>query len=190
MTLAYAFWHWTEGDAADYEARLVRFHRALAAEPPAGFSGSSSSRVAGAPWIPCPTGYEDFYLVADFTALGVLNDAAVSASRKEPHDHAAAAAAGGSGGLYRLIAGDASRIGSEHAYWFSKPIGMSYADLSAMVSPIVGRVGGALWQRQMVLGPTPEYCLEAEKLAHLAPSLAPLALKRVRVCSPPDEFRP
>lgn len=181
MTLAYVFWHWTEGNETDYEARLIRFHRALADSPPAGFSRSSSSRVTGAPWIPRPQGYEDFYLVEDFTALGVLDGAAVEGSRKEPHDHAAAASAGGAGGLYRLIAGESTLIGAAHAYWFVKPAGMSYADLSAMISPIVGRLGGALWQRQMVLGPAPEYCFEAERRAHLAASLAPVTLRRERI---------
>jgi hypothetical protein len=181
MTLAYVFWHWTQGDEGDYETRLIRFHRALAAAPSSGLSGSSCARVAGAPWIPLRQGYEDFYLVEDFTALGALNDAAVEGSRKEPHDRAAVMAAGGAGGLYRLIAGDSTLIGSAHAYWFAKPTGMTYADLSAMVSPIVGRVGGALWQRQMVLGPAPEYCFEAERPAHLAASLAALELTRRRI---------
>ena len=46
------------------------------------------------------------------------------------------------------------------ALWFAKPAGMSYEDLYRMLQAEVERVGesGSVWQRQMVLGPAPEFC--------------------------------
>jgi hypothetical protein len=176
MMLAYVFWHWTDtADIADYEKRLAGFHRALVGALPAGFRRSSSARVKGAPWIPRLEGYEDFYLVEDFAALGILNDAAVEGSRKEPHDRAAAVAAGGAGGLYRLIAGDPALIASTYAYWFGKPAGMTYAELTVLLAPVTAAPGVALWQRQMVLGPAPEYCLESPRPQDLPGRLAAAA---------------
>jgi len=46
------------------------------------------------------------------------------------------------------------------ALWFAKPAGMSYEALYGMLQAEVERVGGSgsVWQRQMVLGPAPEFC--------------------------------
>src|SRR5512145_570811 len=100
--LAYVFWHWPrpEHDRARYVDALVSFHRALEADPPAGFRGSRVQEVTGAPWIPTERALEDWYLVDDFAALGALEQAAISGRRLEPHDRAARLALGGAGGLY------------------------------------------------------------------------------------------
>ena len=37
----------------------------------------------------------------------------------------------------------------------------TYADLLETSAVGVGRLGGALWMRQMVLGPAPEFCIQA-----------------------------
>lgn len=160
--LAYVFWHWKRADvdAAVYEERQRRFHAALAAARPPGFQRSFSVAIAGAPWAAAGgDAYEDWYLVDGYAALGHLNQGAVSASRAEPHDAAAAVAAGGAGGLYALKAG---RPPAEpgHAWWFGKPDGMAYDDLFAALQGVVA--DGALWQRQMVLGPAPEFCLHGK----------------------------
>ena len=77
--LAYVFWHWPDPsvDRARYAEALVAFHRALAWRLPAGMRASRVYEIEGAPWVPVPRAFEDWYLVDDFTALGVLNDAAV-----------------------------------------------------------------------------------------------------------------
>jgi hypothetical protein len=98
--------------------------------------------------------------VQDFGALGLLNEAAVSSTRAEPHDVAAAVAAGGAGCLYGLRCGTALRR-PRYAHWFSKPEGMPYRELFVQLAPLVDRVEGALWMRQMVLGPAREFCLHA-----------------------------
>ena len=158
--LAYVFWHWKRPEVAtaDYEDRQHGFHAALRDSPSPGFISSFSVGVSNAPWVASREAYEDWYLVQDFGALGVLNEAAVSSSRAEPHDAAAAGAAGGSAGVYGLRFGTALRQ-PRYAHWFGKPEGMPYRELFAQLAPVVDRVEGALWMRQMVLGPAREFCL-------------------------------
>lgn len=161
--LAYVFWHWKQVEilATDYETRQRAFHAALAAAPPAGFLGSFSMRLSHAPWVAGGgDAYEDWYMVQDFKALGLLNEAAVSASRAAPHDAAAVVAAGGAGGLYRLQHGAVLRQ-PKYAYWFGKPDGMRYSEFFAQLAPVVDGVQGVLWMRQMVLGPAREFCMHA-----------------------------
>jgi hypothetical protein len=163
LLLAYVFWHWkrTEIAAEDYENRQRAFHAALAAAPPSGLLGSFSVSLSHAPWVAGGSdGYEDWYLVQDFAALGLLNEAAVSASRAAPHDAAAALAAGGAGGLYGLRCGAVLRE-PQYAHWFGKPEGLAYSALFAQLEPVVDQVHGALWMRRLVLGPAREFCLHA-----------------------------
>jgi hypothetical protein len=175
--LAYVFWHWkrTEVASTDYEDRQRGFHAALAASPSPGFIDSFSVGVSNAPWTAVSEAYEDWYLVQDFSALGVLNEAAVSGSRLHPHDVAASVAADGSGGLYGLKRGTASRR-PRYAHWFGKPEGTSYPELFAQLAPIVDRVAGALWMRQMVLGPAREFCVHAAEPVSLPASLQALVI--------------
>ena len=80
--LAYVFWHRpADGVAPEvYEALRQRFHRSLAAHPPVGLRAlgllARRRRCAGSA---ATTAYEDWYVVEDFAALGVLNEAAVGA---------------------------------------------------------------------------------------------------------------
>jgi hypothetical protein len=176
--LGYVFWHWKrpEVTAIDYEARQRGFHAALRAAPSPGFIDSFSVGLSNAPWTADTDAYEDWYLVQDFASLGVLNDAAISASRAQPHDAAAAVAAGGTAGVYGLKFGTAL-LRPQYAHWFSKPDGMAYRDLFAQLAPVVERAEGALWMRQMTLGPAREFCLHARsgvsELANLAPLVIP-----------------
>ncbi len=151
--LAYVFWHWPAPgvDPGRYVDALLDFHRALAAAPSAGLRGSRVLAVERAPWTPVERAFEDWYLVDDFAALGALNEAAVSGPRREPHDGAARLAAGGAAGVYRRLC--AGPRPWDQVTWISKPPGMSYADLAARLP------AAETWQRQMVLGPTPEFCL-------------------------------
>src|SRR5439155_20662201 len=108
--LAYIFWHWPLPgiESSAYEQLQVDFHRALASTSPAGYHGSWSFRIEGAPWVPAAArGFEDWYLLEDFAALGPLNDNAVAGASQEPHGRVASAAEAGAGGLYRLRSGQA-----------------------------------------------------------------------------------
>ena len=168
--LAYVFWHWpsSEVNAVDYETRQRAFHAALRDEPPRGFRGSMTHAIDHVPWSADGTAaYEDWYLVDDFTSLGHLEEAAVSASRRAPHDSAAAHAAGGTAGLFRLRLGCVAAkptVGT----WFAKPRGMSYEALFAQLASELATFDGGLWMRQMTLGPGNEFCLLGAP--HSAPS--------------------
>lgn len=154
--LAYVFWHRPApgADPAAYERALLAFHARLAEGGVPGGVSSHSLRVPDLAWLP-GGGYEDWYLVRDFTALGALNDAAVDAARRPAHDEVARQVAGGAGGVYRLVDGT-DRVREGWVRWLSKPAGTGYADVLAEWAPAAG---GALWQRQMVLGPAPEFRL-------------------------------
>lgn len=168
------FWHTPRPDAdvASYEAAQLAFHAALAADPPDGFSASWILRTGQLPWLRAPSdpGYEDWYLVDGFAALDRLNDAAVSGGRRGPHDRAAAASASGAAGLYRpwpgasvpdqgpdVVTPPVGRPVVSH--WLAKPAAYSY---EAWRDELLARlpVHARTWQRQMVLGPTPEFCVQ------------------------------
>ena len=152
--LAYVFWHTPAAidGIVTYEAALAAFHRSLDPADISGFRGSQAFLVQGAMWVSSSVVYEDWYLVDDFTALGELNDAAVSGHRQRPHDDVAGMAGEGTAGVYALRQG-AQLSDARRAAWFGKTAGASY---DKFLSRLGGR--GSLWQRQMVLGPTPEFC--------------------------------
>lgn len=161
--LAYFFYHWKrpDVDASEYERRLRDFHMALAAAPSDGFLSSWSVALTGPAWANGGgNSYEDWYIVRNSADLDPLNDAAISASRKVPHDKAASALAGGSAGLYRTRLGEMINSPQLTA-WFAKPDGWSYAQLFDRLKPAIDG-GAALWQRQMALGPG-EFCLHAKQ---------------------------
>lgn len=178
--LAYVFWHWRfpNVDRESYQEDLVRFHRSLAASKPDGFQYSVVFRINGAPWVEEEgEAYEDWYLVEGSCALDLLNDAAVSHSRKEPHDRVAQRAAGGAGGLYRFRRGQDIVPQSHFATWFSKPTGTSYDTFYDSLSGWTSQPGIGLWGRQMVLGPTPEFCLLSRDQIDLPENFNGLTLK-------------
>ena len=157
--LAYVFWHYAAAseDATRYEQRLVAFHRGLSGAPPDGFVRSAAYRIRGAPWLPNGVGYEDWYEIENWTALGALNAAAVSDPIRADHDAVARLADGGAGGLYRLLCAGAEPAVRSAALWLIKPRETPYRDFLAEVTALCR--GCALWQRQMVLGPAPEFCV-------------------------------
>ena len=160
--LAYVFWHVAAPDAGreDYEARMAGFHAALRAAPPPGLGPTATFGVRAIPWLDDRGGYEDWYLVDDFAALGTLNAAAVSGPRRAPHDAAAALAATGSAGIMGHVAGPLLAAPPAWAAWLAKPAGTAYADWHAALAAAAG-ADAAVWQRQMTLGPALEYCVLA-----------------------------
>jgi hypothetical protein len=161
--LAYLFWHQPAAGTKDYERRLAEFHERLRADPPAGFAGSAAFTV-DVPWM--GPAYEDWYLLEDWTALGVLNAAAVDAAHKPDHDAVAREAAKGTGGVYRLLGGELALEDVGDATWSASP-------LAASPGP-----DEALWQRQMVLGPAPEYCLLKRAPGHVSRVVPPATQTR------------
>jgi hypothetical protein len=162
--LAYLFWHTPTGaDTAGYERGLGAFHRALAAAPPAGFVTSWTLRVDQPAWLPDgPAHYVDWYIVESYTALGQLNDAAVSGSRRSPHDVMAALVRAGTAGLVGLVGGNAARPAAPAVGLLDKPADQSYDTFRpALAAAAAGAPGTTCWRRQMTLGPGPEFLVVA-----------------------------
>jgi len=149
--LAYLFWHRSRaGEPSEhYERRLIEFHDALKGV----LVESATFRLQRLPFAET-SGYEDWYLVDDWAALGELNSAAVDAALSAPHDAVARVAAEGWGGIYRLVRGTPEALSGAH--WTSKPEGERYASF------LRRQPAHTIWQRQLVLGPAPEFCLSAE----------------------------
>jgi hypothetical protein len=178
VVLAYVFWHRPLPDVSReaYEATLVAFHRALASPPPSGFLGSACYRVGRTPWLGAST-YEDRYLLEDSAALDVLNDAAITGTRREPHDAAARAASTGTAGLYRLVRGRLAFADVRLALWFSKPEGWSHDEVYRSIAEAAAGVPAQLWVRNMALGPTPELCVLAAEPVELPAGIEPRLLR-------------
>jgi hypothetical protein len=149
--LAYLFWHAPSDpvEREEYESRLLEFHEAIRGV----VVESAAFRLDELPFAR-RAGYEDWYLVEDWAALGELNAAAVSGVRAAPHDAVARLARDGWGGVYRLMRGS-SKV-PDRGRWESKPADESY-------DSFLGREGAeTIWQRQLVLGPAPEFFRSAE----------------------------
>jgi hypothetical protein len=110
-------------------------------------------------------------------ALDPLNEAAVSGMRRGSHDVLAHAMGAGAGSLLHLSDAAADVAGARWATWLSKPTGMPYDPFYQRLAPVRGRDGVSLWRRQMVLGPTPEFCLLSHELLELPPGFVALALR-------------
>jgi hypothetical protein len=174
--LAYLSWHRAaaEVDPAAYEQALERFHRSLAHRPPSGFRGSASFRLDELPWLaPAAAvgagqadeqaGYEDWYLLDDWSAVGVLEEAAVSRGHFTAHDRVASLAGVATGSIYRLIEGCARLDGAAVAVWVSRAPGHEHPSLAALLGDGMQPDLGGLWRRCLGLGPAPEFCLLASE---------------------------
>jgi hypothetical protein len=191
--LAYLFWHRPrEGvPAGDYERALETFHRSLYRRPPAGMTALASYRLAELPWQArdTPAGppdaiaqdppeglclapaYEDWYLVADYGSLGVLNEAAAGRGHRSRHDDVAALAGPGAGGVYALLEGEPGApalAAAGVAVWVvTRPQASVAGALAHGLGPAellgdgMDGATSSLWRRQLVLGPAPEFCLVA-----------------------------
>ncbi len=160
--LAYVFWHRPGAGVApaEYEAANVRFQRSLAAHAPGGFLGSACLRAAELPWLgDGGPGYEDWYLVEDFAALGVLNEAAIGRGPKTAHDAAARLSREGSAGIYRMLDGSASLEQVAFASWIAPPWGDHQLLLDDFFADEIDPQQASLWRRQLALGPGAELCL-------------------------------
>ncbi len=160
--LAYLLWHRSADSVAQevYEAAIVRFHRSLAAHPPVGFVCSVSLRAPALGWLG-GDGYEDWYVVEDFAAIGVLNEAAVARRHLTAHDEAARRAGPATGAIFRLLEGSAAPAEARVAVWVDKPRGVESPMLAALLGDGLDATHAGLWQRQLSLGPAPDYCVLA-----------------------------
>jgi hypothetical protein len=176
LMLAYVFWHRPAAGVAPeaYGPVIDRFHRSLAARPPAGFVRSASFHVPAPNWLGDTPAFEDWYVVEDFAALGVLNEAAVGRGHLSAHDAAARHAGPGTGSIYRLLEGTATLQDLCVAVWIEKPRGVELPLFAALLGDGMDGEHAGLWQRQLALGPAPEYCvLAAEVPSGVGPARLP-----------------
>ncbi len=164
--LAYVFWHRPAPGTApeSYERDQDRLQRSLAARPPEGLRGSACFRAPDLPWLADGgAGYEDWYLVDDWAALGVLRQAAMAVGHRSAHDTAARHAGEGTGGVYRLSEGGVSFADVRLAVWVTvereHPEG---GVASLLLGDGLDRERSGLWRRELALGPAPEYCVLGE----------------------------
>jgi hypothetical protein len=182
--LAYIFWHRpAEGvERTTYEHAAEHFHRSLHRIPPAGLRSSALFRTGELPWL-ANGGYEDWYLLEDFTALGVLNEAAVAHGHRGAHDDIARRFGEGAGGLYGLREGHADLAGAALAIWVARPTGAPPRPLGELLGDGLDPQHASLWRRALVFGPAPEYCLLTRELtAGVAPTRLPEGW-RAQTCS-------
>jgi hypothetical protein len=176
LMLAYVFWHRpAEGVAPEtYAESIEHFHRSLAARPPEGFVVSSSLRAPAPNWLGDQPAFEDWYVVEDFAALGVLNAAAVGRGHLSAHDAAARHSGVATAGIYSLLEGSVSLAAARVAVWIDRPRGVEAPLLAALLGDGMDGRHAGLWQRQLVLGPAPEYCVLApEPPRGVAPTRLP-----------------
>ncbi len=167
--LAYLSWHRAapEVEPVAYEHALERFHRSLAHRPPSGFRSSATFRVPELPWLPhdgssqpaADGGYEDWYVVDDWAAIGVLEEAAVSQGHISAHQAVAALAGPAAGAAYRLIEGNGRPQGARVAAWVARPHGHGDPSLAALLGDGMDPLVGGVWRRCLGLGPAPEFCV-------------------------------
>ncbi len=162
-TLAYVFWHAPLPTVApvDYEAGLAGFHASLAGAPPPGFLGSAAYRVSRAPWEGSALGnvvYADWYVVQGWEALGALEQEAVGPSHLPAHDAIARLADHAYGGIYQLRHGLVDLTGIRFDGWVAKPRGVPSRNFAEGLVPRGDPPEASVWQRQLALGPAPEFC--------------------------------
>jgi hypothetical protein len=117
-------------------------------------SGGDSGPAAGE-----SGGFEDWYLVSDWAAVGDLNRQAVLGEADRAHRAVAGRAGAGAGGLYELRGGQVASAAQPCATWLNKPANLSYSDFDGALAEALASPGTGLWQRQLVLGPASEFCL-------------------------------
>jgi hypothetical protein len=123
-------------------------------------------RLSELPWLAAADGagedapgYEDWYLLDDWAAVGVLEEAAVAHGHETAH-HAIAARAGvATSSVYRLIEGSARSRAAGVAVWVAREAGHDPPSLGALLGDGIDPERDGLWRRCMSLGPAPEHCL-------------------------------
>ena len=106
------------------------------------------------PWLASPQGaagaggYEDWYVLEDWAALGVLKEAAVSRGHVSAHDKVASLSGVSTGAVYRFLEGHAGLDEGSVAVWVARPSGHEHPSLSALLGdgmdPAVTGYGAAV----------------------------------------------
>jgi hypothetical protein len=178
--LAYVFWHWPRSEISreSYETKLASFLHSLNLDRPAGLVEAMSFRIDTLPWNPQRGNwYEDWYVIEDFSSLGPLNEAAIAGETRGFHDSIAMDYMKGAGGILRLVSGQIHLPEARFATWIDKPIGPSYQSFYEEVTRSVGDRKTDLWRRQMVLGPSPQFCVHSDDTLQIPTNFRPVTSK-------------
>jgi hypothetical protein len=168
--LAYIAWHRParDVDTSSYEQAIAHFHSSLAHSPPSGFAGSVAFRAAELPWLKAgggssesAGGYEDWYLLDSWSAIGVLEEAAVAHGHLNAHDAVASKADVSTGAIYRLSEGHTRLEDARVSVWVTRGRGHEHPSIEALLGDGMDPATAGLWRRCIGLGPAPEYCLLA-----------------------------
>lgn len=182
--IAYVFWHQKleHVRADEYEQALVDFQEMLLKADIPGYLGAVVSKIEGAHWMSYDkSGYEDWYFLSGSEVLDKLNHMAVSGDRKDPHSSASRLAVNMHAGVYHLWKSETHYSDAEWSVWFEKPPTMLYEQMYEEMCRFLPNCDGDLWRRQMVLGPTPEYCLMSPTKPALSEPFKPVLVKRKTV---------
>ncbi len=147
------------------------------AEPPAPSAPAPSAPASSTPASSTPgehgqadgrsvsgAGYEDWYLLDDWAAVGVLEEAAVSQGHVSVHEQLASRALVATSAVYRLVEGHAPLASARVAVWVGRPRGHERPSLEALLGDGMDPATGCLWRRCLGLGPAPEFCLLATEV--------------------------
>jgi hypothetical protein len=189
-------------NASAYERSLKDFHRSLGHVPPSGFERSAAFRVAHPPWLRpgsdeegVAPAYEDWYLVDSWSALGVLEEAAVGHGHVSRHDAVAAKSRQLTGAVYRLSDGHAELDRAATAVWVDPARGHAPPAVADLLADGADSRSAGLWRRCLVLGPAPEYCLLAPEppaglaLTRLPAGWTSLQIEREAIFGTPEGVR-
>jgi hypothetical protein len=154
--LAYLFWHSPRPGVPrdEYERLLIDFHAGLALE---GVT-TAAFRLERLPFAPRSGaqtgGYEDWYLVEDWAALGELAGMATGSAHSPRHGAVGELSGEGWGAVYALMRGTARPPAGVR--WLEKP------RAQPLEAFLAHEPAESVWRRQLVLGPAAELCLAAE----------------------------
>jgi hypothetical protein len=119
-------------------------------------------------------GYEDWYLVDGWSAVGVLEEAAVARGHQSSHAAVAAMTGVTTGAIYRLIEGLPRLERAPLAVWVKRSPGHAPVTIEDLLADGIEGDAAGLWRRCLGLGPAPEYCLlAAQPPAGVSPSRLP-----------------
>jgi hypothetical protein len=118
---------------------------------------STSARAALADGLDHPQpegGYEDWYLLDSWSAIGVLEEASVSHGHLRAHDEVASRAGVSTGAIYRFSEGYARPAEARLSVWVTRPPGHEHPSIEALLGdgmdPATAGCGGAAsaWGRR------------------------------------------